>query len=105
MVNEDGYGYVYFLLTLVFLLHRHRLVKIEDSVSGLETTEMVRNKPFALGSAIESAHKRIVWGLHFCPFDPSLLASGSRDGCVKLWKASIPQQESDTNPTLTEVSL
>ncbi len=62
-------------------------------------------QPFALGSAIDSAHKRIVWGLHFCPFDPSLLASGSRDGCVKLWKAYIPQHESETNPTLTEVSL
>lgn len=46
------------------------------------------SKPtFSLGSAVDSAHKRIVWDLHFCPFEASFLASGSRDGCVKLWKA------------------
>lgn len=54
---------------------------------------------FTLGSAVDSAHKRIVWGLHFCPFDPSLLVSGSRDGCVKLWKVSNAEET-----LLTEVS-
>ena len=62
---------------------------------------------FSLSSAIDSAHKRIVWGLHFCPFDASLLASGSRDGCVKLWKVSDTQgiaEGSRETPFLTEVS-
>mmetsp|Transcript_12688 Transcript_12688/g.18650 ORF Transcript_12688/g.18650 Transcript_12688/m.18650 type:complete len:892 (+) Transcript_12688:44-2719(+) len=41
---------------------------------------------FELATAIDSAHKRIVWSLHFCPFDTTLLASGSRDGSVKIWR-------------------
>jgi elongator complex protein 2 len=41
---------------------------------------------FSLSTAVDSAHKRIIWGVHFCPFDPSVLASGSRDGNVKVWK-------------------
>jgi len=41
---------------------------------------------FRLAWAKESAHKRIIWSVHFCPFDETVLASGSRDGCVKLWK-------------------
>ena len=40
---------------------------------------------FFLACAINSSHKRIVWSVHFCPFNPSILASGSRDGAVKLW--------------------
>ncbi len=44
------------------------------------------NELFFLASAINSSHKRIVWGVHFCPNDPTILASGSRDGVVKLWK-------------------
>jgi elongator complex protein 2 len=43
-------------------------------------------RDFALAFAKDSAHKRIIWSVHFCPFDESILASGSRDGCVKLWK-------------------
>jgi WD40 repeat protein len=41
---------------------------------------------FVLAFAKDSAHKRIVWSIHFCPHDPTLLASGSRDGPVKIWK-------------------
>lgn len=40
---------------------------------------------YSLGWAKESAHKRICWSVHFCPFDAQHLVSGSRDGCVKLW--------------------
>jgi elongator complex protein 2 len=46
--------------------------------------EMTRE--FSLAFAKDSAHKRIIWSAHFCPFNESILASGSRDGCIKLWK-------------------
>lgn len=62
---------------------------------------------FSLASAVDSAHRRIVWGLHFCPFEPSLLASGSRDGRVKLWKVSNAGDAGTSggaSPELTEVS-
>ena len=41
---------------------------------------------FFLATAVDSAHKRILWSVHFCPHDPTLLASGSRDGSVKIWR-------------------
>ena len=41
---------------------------------------------FSLAWAKDSAHKRIIWSVHFCPFDATLLASGSREGCVKIWR-------------------
>ncbi len=41
---------------------------------------------FELLAAAESAHKRIVWSVNFCPKRPGILASGSRDGTVKLWR-------------------
>lgn len=40
---------------------------------------------FDLSLCVESAHKRIVWSLDFCPSHPSLLCTGSRDGFIKLW--------------------
>ena len=40
---------------------------------------------FVLSAAKDSAHKRIVWAVHFCPFDATVFASASRDGTVKLW--------------------
>lgn len=64
----------------------------EDEGSGVAPV-------FSLGSAVDSAHKRIVWGVHFCPFEPKLLASGSRDGCVKLWEVT-----SENETTLKEVA-
>lgn len=43
-------------------------------------------REFSLAFAKDSAHKRIIWSVHFCPFNESIFASGSRDGCIKLWK-------------------
>lgn len=40
---------------------------------------------FSLVWAKDGAHKRIVWSVHFCPFDNRILASGSRDGTVRIW--------------------
>lgn len=50
---------------------------------------------FALTDAKDLAHKRIVWSVDFCPLDSSILASGSRDGCVKIWRLD----EVDNNGT------
>jgi elongator complex protein 2 len=48
---------------------------------------------FDLALMVESAHKRIVWSLHFCPTDPSLLCTGSRDGYIKLWRITDAVEE------------
>jgi elongator complex protein 2 len=49
-------------------------------------------REFALAYAKDSAHKRIIWSVHFCPFHESILASGSRDGCIKLWKVQDTEE-------------
>jgi elongator complex protein 2 len=54
---------------------------------------------FSLASAVDSAHKRIVWSVHFCPLEPDVLASGSRDGCIKIWRAA----EKDEQVSLQEM--
>ena len=41
---------------------------------------------YELAAAADSAHKRIIWSVHFCPSMPHILASGSRDGFVRVWK-------------------
>ena len=51
---------------------------------------------FYLAAAVDIAHKRIVWSVHFCPFHPSVMASGSRDGTLKIWRVT----ESLVNGTL-----
>jgi WD40 repeat protein len=45
--------------------------------------------PFTLATEVDSAHKRIVWSVHFCPHDPTMLATGGRDGNVKIWRLSV----------------
>jgi len=50
---------------------------------------------FGLAWARDSAHKRIIWSVNFCPFDETVLASGSRDGYVKLWKIRDRAQQGD----------
>ena len=47
-----------------------------------------KNELFYLASAVDPAHKRIIWSVHFCPSDPCLLASGARDGFAKVWQIS-----------------
>lgn len=50
------------------------------------TSSDTENGPaFELLAAADSAHKRIIWSIHFCPKRPDILASGSRDGMIKLW--------------------
>ena len=41
---------------------------------------------YELSAAADSAHKRIIWSIHFCPKSPDILASGSRDGLIKTWR-------------------
>ena len=43
---------------------------------------------YELSAAADTAHKRIIWSVHFCPKMPNILASGSRDGLVKLWRVN-----------------
>jgi elongator complex protein 2 len=43
---------------------------------------------FSLAWAKDSAHKRIIWTVHFRPFGRPFLASGSRDGAIKIWTIS-----------------
>ena len=50
---------------------------------------------FKAAWAKESAHKRIVWSVHFHPHcfgDTYFLASGSRDGCVKIWSIAVSNE-------------
>eukprot|EP00521_Asterionellopsis_glacialis_P017903 CAMPEP_0195305882 /NCGR_PEP_ID=MMETSP0707-20130614/36918_1 /TAXON_ID=33640 /ORGANISM="Asterionellopsis glacialis, Strain CCMP134" /LENGTH=1040 /DNA_ID=CAMNT_0040370089 /DNA_START=879 /DNA_END=4001 /DNA_ORIENTATION=- len=57
---------------------------------------------FSLATAVDSAHKRIVWSVHFCPFDSTILASGSRDGCIKIWKIlEAPQEQTSQENSCT----
>lgn len=65
--------------------------------SATFTESSGQNELFRLASAVESSHKRIVWSVHFCPFEPSILASGSRDGTVKLWKISEDDEGIETS--------
>ena len=52
---------------------------------------------FDLSLMVESAHKRIVWSLDFCPHDPSIICTGSRDGFLKLWHISDSLDEVSIN--------
>lgn len=40
---------------------------------------------YQLAAVKSMAHKRIIWSLHWCPHDPNIFATGSRDGLVKIW--------------------
>jgi elongator complex protein 2 len=53
-------------------------------------------EPFFLAMAVDSSHKRIVWSVHFCPYAPNILASGSRDGTLKLWMLTEENTEDET---------
>jgi elongator complex protein 2 len=57
--------------------------------------------PFTLATAVESAHKRIIWSAHFCPHEPCLLASGSRDGIIKVWRLASSDGTATISPLFT----
>ena len=50
---------------------------------------------FYLASAVDSAHKRIIWSVDFCPAEPCLLATGARDGFTKIWKINANGEETE----------
>ncbi|GAX17525.1 elongator complex protein 2 [Fistulifera solaris] len=54
-------------------------------------------KLFELSWSKDTAHKRIIWSVDFCPYDETILTSGSRDGCIKVWKI-------DTQDLTTQVT-
>jgi elongator complex protein 2 len=81
-----------------------RLCLWQRSDDGGETTsEQIGTDKFYLSSAVDSAHKRIVWDVHFCPFEPTVFATGSRDGSVKIWKVSQVLTESKESTDLKEL--
>lgn len=55
---------------------------------------------YELQWAKDSAHKRIVWSVDFLPWDEKVIASGSRDGSVKIW--NIGKNVSTDNKTVVE---
>ena len=55
---------------------------------------------FDLAWAMDSAHRRIVWSVHFCPYESQMFASASRDGCIKVWYI----QDDPTSPTSVKVT-
>jgi elongator complex protein 2 len=59
---------------------------------------------FELSCAVDVAHKRIVWGAHFCPFDSTVFATCSRDGSIKIWKLS-EAAENNQKTSLEEIHL
>jgi elongator complex protein 2 len=65
-----------------------RLCVWQRSEVNDSSSEQEKANKFFLTAAVDSAHKRIIWGVHFCPFEPTIFASGSRDGSVKIWKLS-----------------
>ena len=54
------------------LLLTYHLIQLWDVTRGQSLSEMVE-------------HKKRVWSIDFSSVDPTMLASGSDDGSVKLW--------------------
>lgn len=50
---------------------------------------------YQLSTVKSMAHKRIIWSLHWCPQDPTIFATGSRDGFVKVWMVSENASQSE----------
>jgi WD40 repeat protein len=51
---------------------------------------------FNLSAIVESAHKRIIWSADFCIVESSILATGSRDGNIKIWRI-VDEEAGDEN--------
>ena len=58
---------------------------------------------FTLAWAQDSAHKRIIWSVHFCPWQPTCFVSGSRDGCIKVWQLHSSSEDDHDNKTTAAV--
>ncbi|KAL7580991.1 hypothetical protein ACA910_005804 [Epithemia clementina (nom. ined.)] len=67
------------------------------------------NGEFKLAWAKDSAHKRIVWSVHFCPCGGDsashMLASASRDGCVKIWSIKRIAESAPSQPVLEVTTI
>lgn len=60
---------------------------------------------YALAWAKDSAHKRIIWSVDFLPWQNSrILASGSRDGTVKIWSIFASTEEGVQASVVTSFS-
>jgi len=66
----------------------------DDGASSTNTTSggtaANATNMFDLSTIVESAHKRIVWSVDFCPCkgNANILATGSRDGFLKIWSVT-----------------
>eukprot|EP00977_Amphora_coffeiformis_P019205 scaffold7012_cov157-Amphora_coffeaeformis.AAC.13 len=58
---------------------------------------------FNLAWVQDSAHKRIIWSVHFCPWQPNCFVSSSRDGCIKLWQLQSSDENDDESKTTATV--
>lgn len=58
---------------------------------------------FDLSVIVESSHKRIVWSVDFCQVDSTVLATGSRDGLVKIWKVAEEPSGDDGEVVVKEL--
>jgi len=76
--------------------------KANDDNDGRQETLLPH---YSLGWAKDSAHKRIIWSVHFCPFQPQTLASGSRDGCIKIWNIENTAHNAGSDESGLQVSL
>jgi WD40 repeat protein len=56
---------------------------------------------YELCAATDSAHKRIVWSVHYSPSNSNILASASRDGFVKVWR--VTESGDDSTTTMNEM--
>jgi elongator complex protein 2 len=58
---------------------------------------------YTLAWAMDAAHRRIVWSVHFCPYELHMLASASRDGCIKVWSIQEDPPELESKTKVTEI--
>eukprot|EP00984_Skeletonema_dohrnii_P003326 scaffold1117_cov187-Skeletonema_dohrnii-CCMP3373.AAC.2 len=79
---------------------KDRRICIWKKVDGDSLSSDESASGYELAAAADSAHKRIVWSVHFCPSMSNIIASGSRDGFVKVWKVC---ETSDEGPQLKEL--
>eukprot|EP00798_Chlamydomonas_sp_ICE-L_P028012 gene28012-31109_t len=57
----------------------------QRSPVALATEDPKLDDDFTLLYRVKGAHARVIWGASWSP-DDALLATGARDGCVKIWR-------------------